>query len=200
MNKYDINLKKIYNDIINDQENIDYTNKGWQPLYNVTSKSKILIIGQAPGIKAQTKNKTWDDKSGDKLRTWLGVTKSEFFNPDIFGMLPMDFYYPGKGKTGDLPPRIEFAQKWHPKIISNLPNLKLIVLIGNYSQKYYLGDKYKRTLTETVKSFKEFIPNFFPLPHPSPLNFRWFNNNLWFELEALPKFKKLINAIIKENA
>src|SRR5690554_5138110 len=92
MNKYDENLKEIYNDIINDQANIDYTNKGWQPLYNVTSKSKILIIGQAPGIKAQTKNKTWDDKSGDKLRAWLGVNKDDFFNPDIFGMLPMDFY------------------------------------------------------------------------------------------------------------
>jgi len=200
MNKYDENLKEIYNDIINDQANIDYTNKGWQPLYNVTSKSKILIIGQAPGIKAQTKNKTWDDKSGDKLRAWLGVNKDDFFNPDIFGMLPMDFYYPGKAKTGDLPPRAGFAEMWHPKILANLPKLKLIVLIGNYSQKHYLGDNYLNTLTETVRNYKKLIPNYFPLPHPSPLNFRWFNNNLWFELEVLPDFKALITSILKGNA
>lgn len=200
MNKYDNKLKQIYIDIVNDEENLEYTKKGWSPLYNVTSKSKVLIIGQAPGIKAQTKNQTWQDKSGDRLRSWLGVTKDEFFNPDIFGMLPMDFYYPGKAKTGDLPPRSGFAEKWHPKILANLPNLKLIVLIGNYSQKYYLGDNYLKTLTETVRNYKKLVPNYFPLPHPSPLNFRWFNNNLWFELEALPDFIALITSILKENA
>lgn len=197
MGNKDENLKIIYQNIVNDSANKAYTDLGWLPLYKASSKSKILIIGQAPGIKAQTINESWMDQSGDKLRDWLGVTKEQFYNPDLFGIIPMDFYYPGKGKTGDLPPRISFAEKWHPQIISNMEDVKLIILIGNYAQKFYLKEKYLNTLTNTVKNYHEYLPLYLPLPHPSPLNFRWFNKNPWFEAEVLPILKELTNAIIK---
>lgn len=191
-------LEQIYQDILTDNQNKVLVAKGYLPLYKVNENSQILIIGQAPGIKAQEANETWLDKSGDKLRLWLGVTKDEFYNPDLFGQLPMDFFYPGKGKTGDLPPRAGFAETWHPKILKALKNVKLIVLIGNYSQKHYLKDKYLGNLTETVKNYQEFLPKYFPLPHPSPLNFRWFNNNKWFEEKVLPEFKNMIKNILNK--
>src|SRR5690554_160745 len=196
MNK---NLENIYYDILNDKANQELVNKGYIPLYKVNENSKIIIIGQAPGIKAQEENETWLDQSGDKLRDWLGVTMDEFYNPDLFGQLPMDFFYPGKGKTGDLPPRKDFAKTWHPKILKELKNVKLIVLIGNYSQKHYLKDKYLGNLTKTVKNYQAYLPKYFPIPHPSPLNFRWFNNNKWFEVDVLPEFKKIVNNILNEK-
>lgn len=187
-------LKRIYNDI--QKDNQEYTNLGYLPLYSVNENSKILIIGQAPGIKAQLSNSTWNDLSGDKLRSWLGVTREEFYDENLFGLIPMDYYYPGKGKTGDLPPRKDFAPKWHPLILEHLNNVKLIILIGSYSQKYYL--KSKDNLTTNVFNFKKYLPEYFPLVHPSPLNFRWFNKNPWFESEVIPELQKIIKDIIKK--
>lgn len=192
-------LKDIYNEIINDPMNEEFTKKDWVPIYSVSSKSKILIIGQAPGIKAQLNKTTWLDKSGDKLRDWLNVSKEEFYNTDIFGLLPMDFYFPGKGKSGDLPPRKEFYEKYHSKILKNISDVKLIILIGNYSQKYYLKEDYKKNLTNTVKNYEKYLPKYIPLPHPSPLNFRWFNNNPWFEDEVIPKLKNIVDEILKKG-
>lgn len=197
MTIYDINLIKIKNDIIND--NKEFTNLGYFPLYYVNSKSKILIIGQAPGIKARDSNSAWNDQSGDTLRDWLGVTRNEFYNEDLFGIIPMDFYYPGKGKSGDLPPRKEFAKKWHPLILENLKDIKLIILIGNYAQKYYLNNK--DNLTNNVFNYKKYLPLYFPIVHPSPLNFRWINKNPWFISDVVPELKKLVRNIInKENS
>lgn len=198
MDKLFENLIKINEEIINDKANDYYHEQGWLPLYKVSPKSKIVIIGQAPGIKAQSLNETWMDKSGDKLREWLGVTREEFYNTDLFAQIPMDFYYPGKAKTGDLPPRADFAPKWHHKLLSNMPDVELIILIGNYSQKFYLKDKCEETLTKTVKNYNNYLPKYIPLPHPSPLNFRWFNNNPWFELEVLPILKVKVNNILKK--
>ena len=194
MYEENINLRIINQAIIKD--NIEFTNLGYQPIYSVNKNSKILIIGQAPGLKAQQTNMTWNDKSGDKLRDWLGVTKEEFYNVDNFGLIPMDFYYPGKGKTGDLPPRKDFAPKWHPLILDNLVNVELIILIGNYSQHYYLNNK--DTLTTNVKDFKKFLPTYLPLVHPSPLNFRWFINNPWFYDDVLPVLKEIVRNILKK--
>lgn len=184
--------------IINDDDNKEFMEKGYEPLYFVSEASKIMIIGQAPGIKAQEKNKAWDDLSGDKLRKWLGVTKDEFYNVDNFAIVPMDFYFPGKGKTGDLPPRKDFAKKWHPQIINEIDNLQLIILIGNYAQKHYLKDDYVKNLTETVKNYKSFLPKYFPLAHPSPLNIRWFKKNPWFEEEVVPSLQKEVKRILKK--
>lgn len=168
MNSYDLSLEKIRKQIINDPENTIYTEKKWLPIYDLNSKSKILIIGQAPGIKAQMTNTTWNDKSGDRLRKWLGVSREQFYNVDLFGLMPMDFYYPGKKTTGDLPPRKGFAEKWHPLILKELKEVKLIILIGLYSQRFYLKEGNKKTLTNTVKAYKEYLPKFFPISHPSP--------------------------------
>ena len=138
MNKNDNNLKEIYERIKADSFNASYTASGYNPVYTASSKAKILLVGQAPGKKAQETEITWNDKSGDNLRSWLGVSRAEFYDPDLFALVPMDFYYPGKGNSGDLPPRRGFAEKWHPEIIANLEKLELIVLIGSYATKYYL--------------------------------------------------------------
>ena len=192
-------LKKIKEDIINDIDNVEFTNKGWLPLYTIGPKSKIIIIGQAPGIKAQESGIAWNDLSGDRLREWLGVSKAQFYDTDLFALIPMDFYYPGKGKSGDLPPRKTFSQKWHPKLKSQLKDLRLIILVGSYAQKYYLKNSFKQNLTETVKSFNEYLPEYFPIVHPSPLNIRWQSKNPWFKDEVIPILKAEVNKIINEK-
>lgn len=194
MNK---DFKKIYNEIISDEQNKEMTLKGYEPLYTANQNSKIVIIGQAPGIKAQTSQQPWKDKSGQVLREWLGVTDDEFYNQDLFALIPMDFYYPGKAKHGDLPPRKDFAAKWHPKLFNLMPNIKLYVLVGSYSQKYYLTGN-KSNLTETVRSYKQFLPKYLPLIHPSPLNFRWHIKNPWFKSDVVPEINEYIRKFISE--
>lgn len=201
MNNYDVfqeKLNRIYESIKSDIANKEYTNKGWNPLYRVSPKSQILIIGQAPGIKAQESDQTWNDLSGNRLRSWLGVDRKTFYNVDLFGLMPMDFYFPGKGKTGDLPPRKGVAQKWHPLILECLPNLKLIILIGQYAQKYYLKEGFINNSTETIKNYKSFLPLYFPLVHPSPRNIGWFIKNPWFLETNIKDLKIIIKNIINK--
>ncbi len=193
------NLYKIYNEIINDPDNQEYTIKGWLPIYTVSNESKIVIIGQAPGIKAQESKIAWNDLSGNKLRDWLGVTREDFYETSKFALIPMDFYYPGQGKSGDLPPRRGFAEKWHSKILNELDSLQLIILIGQYSQNYYLKDKAKKNLTETVKAYKEYLPDYFPLAHPSPRNIRWHIKNPRFEEYVIPDLKKIVKSILNNK-
>lgn len=197
MNEFDKNLDNIYKMIINDPINKSYTDNNIMPLYSINKNSKILIVGQAPGIKAQNTMITWNDKSGDTLREWLGVSREEFYNVDLFGLIPLDFYYPGKGKTGDLPPRKEFYH-YHDLILPNLKNVELIILVGYYAQKYYLKDLVKENLTNTVKMFDSYLPKYIVIPHPSPLNFRWLNKNLWFSQDILPKIKVLVRAALNK--
>lgn len=148
--------------------------------------SKIVIIGQAPGQKVQDSGIPWDDASGNELRRWLGVTKEEFYNSKLFALVPMGFCFPGKGTSGDLPPRPECAPLWHHQLLSQMKEVKLIILIGQYAQKYYLGEKLKPTLTDTVKNFEEYLPAYLPLVHPSPRNRIWQKKNPWFESEVVP--------------
>ncbi len=193
------NLIKIKYDITHDKSNKHFLDKGWHPLYFVSATSQILIIGQAPGLKAQESGVAWDDLSGDNLRSWLGVTKEEFYDDTLFGIIPMDFYYPGRGKSGDLPPRSDFADKWHKVILDNLVEVKLIILMGNYALKYYLKDNIKKTLTETVKNYRNYLPTYLPLVHPSPRNNIWQAKNPWFLNEVVPNLKDIIKKIIKEH-
>src|SRR5690606_33378515 len=146
-------------------------------------------------IAEQTKL-TWNDKSGDNLRSWLGVDRDTFYDKNKFALIPMDFYFPGKGKQGDLPPRKGFAEKWHPLLLKELPNIELIVLVGSYAQNYYLGEKRKETLTGTVRAYQEYLPKLFPLIHPSPRNIGWHINNPWFKEDVLPKLKQLVHQIL----
>ena len=189
-------LLDIYHDIISDPANAEMLDKGYAPLYTAGSGARIVIVGQAPGVKAQELQKPWSDKSGEALRSWLGVSESQFYDPDTVALLPMDFFYPGKGKSGDLPPRKGFAEKWHPQLLALMPNVQLIVVIGVYAQKYYLGKSAKRNLTETVRAFREYMPKYFPLVHPSPLNFRWQAKNPWFLEEVVPELRRRVREVL----
>lgn len=169
---------------------------GANPIVSFSPQSKIILLSQAPGRIAHEKTKAWDDPSGRKLREWLGVTEAQFYNPNNFAILPIGFCYPGKAKTGDLPPRPECAPLWHTKVLKELKNVKLTILIGSYSQKYYLKDKMKRTLTETVSNFEDYLPEYFPIPHPSPTNRFWRSKNPWFEELVVSKLKSEVKTIL----
>ena len=192
-------FQKIYEAICDDPENKEMKEKWYEPVYTAWAKAKIVIVGQAPGRKAQETKKPWNDVSWETLRKWLWITDEQFYDSDLISLIPMDFYYPGKGNHWDLPPRKWFAEKWHPILLENMPEVKLFILIWAYSQKYYLAKNIKSNLTETVNSYKEYLPKYFPIVHPSPLNFRWRSKNPWFENEVIPELQKLVRKIIDEN-
>ena len=191
-------LDEITSSIIADPQNKEFTDRGIFPLFSAPKTARINIVGQAPGLKAEQTRLYWNDKSGDRLRDWLGVDYDYFYNSGMFAVLPMDFYYPGKGKSGDLPPRSGFAEKWHPQILENLPNIQLTLLIGQYAQKFYLSDN-KNNVTETVKNYQKFLPHFIPLVHPSPRNQFWIERNPWFGEKVIPDLQKLVKRIINES-
>ncbi|HEL2685041.1 TPA: uracil-DNA glycosylase family protein [Streptococcus suis] len=190
-------LADIRQAIIEDVANRDFTNKGIAPLFQAPSTAKILIIGQAPGLKTQEKGRLFDDASGDNLRKWLGVDRQTFYESGHFAILPMDFYYPGKGKSGDLPPRKDFAPKWHQLILDQLPKLELTILVGNYAQTYYL-EQSQRNLTERVKHADDYLPTYFPLPHPSPRNNIWQAKNPWFQAEIIPNLQNILMQMLEK--
>jgi uracil-DNA glycosylase len=189
-------LGEIYDELVSDPSNSSLTESGLRPVYAASALSRVVIIGQAPGKRAQESGTPWDDASGVTLRRWLGVTDEQFYDADLFALIPMDFYYPGKGASGDLPPRAEFAPRWHPRILSELPDLRLTILIGGYAQKYYLGAAAKANLTLTVEAYREYLPAMIPLVHPSPLNFRWQAKNPWFERDVVPALQQLVTEAI----
>lgn len=191
------NIQKIFDAIVADKENEYFTKAGIKPLFSAPDNAKVMIVGQAPGIKAQEAGKYWCDRSGDRLREWMGVDEKTFYESDVFAIIPMDFYYPGKGKSGDLPPRKGFAAKWHPKILKELTNIDLIILIGQYAQKYYLGNREKPNLTETVKAYNEYLPKYLPIVHPSPRNMIWLKKNPWFENEIVPLLQEKIRGYLR---
>ncbi|UUM30452.1 uracil-DNA glycosylase family protein [Vibrio japonicus] len=169
---------------------------GANPVIQASESSKLLIIGQAPGLKVHNTSIPWNDPSGERLREWLQLDKAQFYDPDEIAIMPMGLCYPGKGKSGDLPPRKECAPQWHSTVISQLPNVGMTLLIGQYAQNYYLKDKPK-TLTETVKQWQRWAPTYLPLPHPSPRNTLWLKKNPWFELEVVPYIREYVHQHLK---
>lgn len=167
-----------------------------RPVFAFTKKSKIIIIGQAPGSIVHRTGVPWDDKSGENLRSWMGIDDETFYDESKIAIVPMGFCYPGKGKSGDLPPRKECAPTWHHLILNYLEAPELILLIGKYAQDYYLKENTKRNLTETVRNYKEYLPQHFVLPHPSPRNNIWMKKNEWFKEEVLPALKKKVKMLI----
>lgn len=189
-------LEKLLNKIRSCSECSKHLALGPNPVLSLNSRSKIIVIGQAPGLAVHKTSVPWNDKSGENLRKWMNVSVDDFYDTDKFGIIPMGFCYPGKGKSGDLPPTKECAPLWHQKLLSNMKDVELILLIGTYAQQYYLGNKLKRTLTESVKNYKEYLPNYFVLPHPSPRNNIWQAKNEWFKKEVIPELKNSIKSIL----
>lgn len=190
-------FENIFQQIQADPENEKFTAAGIKPLYYASSTATINIIGQAPGRIAQEKMKFWDDPSGDRLRDWLGLSRDEFYNSGKIAILPMDFYYPGKGKSGDLPPRKDFAPKWHPQLLKLMPDIQLTILVGAYATRKYLHLKYKDRLTDIVKDYQHYLPDYFPIVHPSPRNQIWEAKNPWFKDQVVPDLQARVRKLMK---
>lgn len=191
-------VDELRKEIMKAPENMAFTELGWQPIFQAPPTARILIASQAPGLKAQESNKTFYDVSGDMLRTWLGVDEETFYDSGLFGIVPMDYYFPGKAKHGDLPPRKDFAAKWNPKVLETMPELELKIIIGAYAQKFYLGKTAKKNLTETVRHYEEYLPDIFPLVHPSPLTIGWRKRNPWFEETVVPDLQRIVKEILEQ--
>ncbi|EKA7355341.1 uracil-DNA glycosylase family protein [Vibrio vulnificus] len=165
---------------------------GANPVVQAHSEAKILIIGQAPGTKVHHTSIPWNDASGNRLREWLDIEKQTFYNPKQIAIMPMGFCYPGQGQSGDLPPRKECAPLWHEALLKLLPNIELTLLIGQYAQNRYLSNKPK-TVTETVQNWQAWLPDYLPLPHPSPRNTLWLRKNPWFEEQTVPYLRQQVH-------
>ena len=165
---------------------------GVRPVVQFSQSSRLLIIGQAPGARVHASGIPWDDASGDRLRAWTGLDRARFYDPQTVALVPMGFCYPGTGASGDLPPRSECAPLWHAKVLEHLPDIRLTLLIGQYAQQHYLGVAAGENLTATVRAFKEHLPRYLPLPHPSPRNRFWLVKNPWFDAELVPLLRQVV--------
>ncbi len=169
---------------------------GANPVLRVSSDAKLLVAGQAPGTRVHNTSIPFNDPSGDRLREWMDIDKSDFYDVRKVAIVPMGFCYPGKGRSGDLPPRKECRLHWHEQLFNRMPNIELILAIGQYAQHYHLKDRCFKSLTETVKHWREYSPKVIPLPHPSPRNNLWLAKNAWFEAEVLPTLQARVKALI----
>jgi uracil-DNA glycosylase len=165
---------------------------GPRPVLQAGPGSRIVIVGQAPGAKVHACGVPWQDRSGDHLLEWLEVDRPTFEDPSRFAILPMGFCWPGRRAGGDLPPRPECAPLWHERLLARMPRVRLTLLVGQYAQQRYLGDRAKDSLTENVRSFEEFAPALFPLPHPSWRSRIWMKQNPWFAKRVLPALRKAV--------
>ncbi len=169
---------------------------GPRPLLQVDPAARILIAGQAPGRKTHVKGVPFDDASGDRLRSWMGVDRQTFYNEKKIAILPMGFCYPGTGKSGDLPPRAECEPAWREAILEKLPNIKTTLVIGQYALRWHLGTARKDNLTKTVQAWQSYWPELLPLPHPSPRNIRWFMQNPWFDAQVIPALREHVQLVL----
>ena len=188
-------MKHLINEIAACQVCTPYLEHGPRPIIQAHPNSKVVIIGQAPGLAVHQSGVPWKDKSGDTLREWLGIDSATFYDPVKVALLPMGFCYPGKGTSGDLPPRAECAPLWHQRVLELMTEVRLTLLIGSYAQTYYLGIQKKRTLTETVKAFEEYLPEHLVLPHPSPRNNIWQAKNPWFKKKVVPALHSTLDGV-----
>lgn len=191
-------MQKLLHEIRQCQICLLHLEQGVNPVLAASPNSRIAIIGQAPGRIVHQSGIPWDDKSGERLRDWMGITPRTFYNEELIAIVPMGFCYPGTGKTGDLPPRPECAPQWHQPLWQNMPQLELVLLIGAYAQNYYLPQQRKESLTARVQNFREYLPKYLVLPHPSPRNNIWMKKNPWFAEEVLPHLKQRVQSLIRE--
>lgn len=165
---------------------------GPRPVLQISRTARILIAGQAPGRKVHASGIPFDDASGERLRDWMGIDRETFYDASRVAILPMGFCYPGTGKSGDLPPRPECAATWRENVLTELRAVKLTLVIGQYAMAWHLGPRGKPTLTETVQAWHSYLPDFLPLPHPSPRNNIWLKRNPWFEQNVLPELRRKV--------
>lgn len=168
---------------------------GPRPVLRARESARILIIGQAPGLRVHITGIPWDDSSGERLRRWMGVDAAAFYDESRFAIIPMGYCYPGRGKDGDLAPRPECATLWLDHLLARLPRIELTLLIGQYAQRRFLGSRRKASLAATVKAWREYAPQYIPLPHPSPRNQPWLKRHPWFEQQLVPVLRARIDAL-----
>jgi uracil-DNA glycosylase family 4 len=168
------------------------------PIFQVSETARILIAGQAPGNLADLSGKPFTDPSGDRLRAWLGIDEATFYDPSKVAIVPMGFCFPGYDKNGgDIPPMKRCAPTWRAQLLSQMPNLKVTVLVGGYAQKWHLGGRTEKTLTATVAKWRDFVSEgLFTTPHPSWRNNAWLKRNPWFEAELLPELRAHVQACL----
>ena len=185
-------VRAIAEEIAADPANASYTKRGIDPLFFAGPDCCIMIVGQAPGRIAEETGIVWNDRSGDRLRDWMGVDRDTFYESGKLAIVPMDFYFPGTGKSGDLAPRKDFADKWHPRLLELMPHLDMTILVGAYATRRYLDLKSSASLTDVVRDYKHYLPTYFPLVHPSPRNQMWMKKNPWFDTDVLPDLKERV--------
>lgn len=171
---------------------------GPKPILQVHPEARVLVASQAPGRKAHQSGIPFDDASGDRLRDWMGLSRERFYDPRQVAILPMGFCYPGKGASGDLPPRRECAPAWREALLGQLAGVELTLVIGQYAQGWHLPGR-KASLTETVRAWRDYGPALLPLPHPSPLNNLWLSRNPWFEAEVVPMLRQRVAALLRSE-
>lgn len=169
---------------------------GPRPVFQVSRGARILIAGQAPGRRVHETGIPFNDRSGDRLRLWMGLSRETFYDARVVAIVPMGFCYPGTGRSGDLPPRPECAAAWRTRLLAELKAIEVILVIGQYAHSWHLAGPKKGTLTDTVKAWREFEPTIWPLPHPSPRNQIWLKKNPWFNEEVLPALRQRIAGVM----
>jgi len=169
---------------------------GPRPVLQADGRARILVAGQAPGSKVHASGVPFDDASGERLRQWMGLDREQFYDPRLVAILPMGFCFPGRGRSGDRPPRRECAPQWRTRLVQALPRIELTLVIGQYALAWHLPDKATDNLTETVRAWREHWPKALPLPHPSPRNNIWLKTHPWFALEVLPVLQERVRSLI----
>jgi len=165
---------------------------GPRPVLRAGKTARILVVGQAPGVRVHTTGIPWGDPSGERLRAWMGVDKDVFYDESRIAIIPMGYCYPGRGNGGDMPPRRECASLWLDHLLAKLPQIELTLLIGQYAQRHFLAGRRKPSLAETAKAWRQYAPQYIPLPHPSPRNQPWFKRHVWFEEQLVPMLQDRI--------
>ena len=169
---------------------------GARPVLQAACGARLLVVGQAPGARVHASGVPWDDPSGRRLRDWLGLDADRFYDASRVALVPMGFCYPGKAGSGDAPPRVECRATWHPRLLPLLPGVQLTLLVGLHAQAHVLGAARKASLTATMRAWRDYLPAYLPLPHPSPRNVAWFKANPWFEGEVLPELRERVAALV----
>ena len=170
---------------------------GPRPILQAAATARILVVGQAPGTRVHASGIPWSDRSGERLRDWMGVEAATFYDPGRVAIVPMGLCYPGRAASGDRPPRRECAPLWMDRLLAQLPGIELTMLVGRYAQAHFLHGPERASVTVNTRDWRAHAPRVIPLPHPSPRNIAWFKANPWFEDELLPVLRRRVRALVE---